>query len=174
MPKRARTATPNRDMFRDATLSQGFGALAMLRDCIELCPDDKWDEPIGIHPYWLNVYHTLGYTDLYCARSVSAWVPTPRFHPAGRAGFQGWNPGRRFEREELLAYTELCRKKFRAAFDAETPATFRAASGFPWVKLPRYELYPYSTRHVQHHVGQLSAVLRRLGIAPTWRFRARS
>jgi hypothetical protein len=146
----------------------------MLRDCIELCPDVHWDGPIGKHPFWLYAYHTLCYTDPYCAISTDTWRPSSKLHPNGRQSFSSWNPGRSFERAELLNSLDVCRKRFRAALDNETLKSLSGPSGFSWVKIPRYELYPCSTRHVQHHVGQLSAFLRRLGIAPKWVYRARS
>ena len=34
-------------------------------------------------------------------------------------------------------------------------------SGFHWLKFSRLELHVYNIRHLQHHVGQLNAALRR-------------
>lgn len=162
------------DFFRKSAEGQGFAALAMLKSCIELCPDEQWDGIIGKYPFWHVAYHTLCYADLYTARSNSDWKLSPQFHPAGKAELADEYPSRRFSRSELLAYLELCRKRFRQALNEETPESLAGPSGFSWVKIPRYELYPYNTRHVQHHVGQLSAFLRRCDLHPKWVFHARS
>lgn len=119
-------------------------------------------------------YHTLCFADLYCAPSSTAWKPSARFHLKGRAELRNEYPSRRFERAELLEYLELCRARFKQALDAETPASLARPSGFSWVKLPRAELYPYNSRHVQHHVGQFSTFLRRCGPKPKWIYRAKS
>ena len=43
-----------------------------------------------------------------------------------------------------------------------TPASFQNESGFSRLPFSRGELHLYNIRHVQHHVGQLSAYLRRI------------
>ncbi|MBU6413443.1 MAG: DinB family protein [Planctomycetes bacterium] len=160
--------------FRAMASGQGFATFAMLKSCIELCPDEHWEGLIGKYPFWHVAYHTLCFADLYTAPSNKAWKPSTTFHPAGKAELAEEYPSRRFTRAELLDYLEYCRAAFRAALDAETPQSLAGPSGFSWVKIPRYELYPYNTRHVQHHVGQLSAFLRRLGLGPKWVFSADS
>lgn len=164
------TRRPAPDFFRDSALGQGLAALAMLRDCIERCPQDRWNEPVGLWPYWHVAYHTLCFADLYTAPSNRAWKPHPDFHPAGRKDLSA--PSRPFAPRELLAFTDLCAARFRDALAAETPTTLAGACGFSWVKVAhRAEIYPYNTRHVQHHVGQLSAFLRRSGVGPRWAYR---
>ncbi len=159
--------------FRAMASGQGFAALAMLKSCIELCPDEQWDGLIGKYPFWHVAYHTLCFADCYTSRDAD-WKTSPIFHPAGKAELAEEYPSRRFTRAELLAYLEYCRAAFQAALDAETPQSLAGPSGFSWVKIPRYELYPYNTRHVQHHVGQLSAFLRRCNVHPKWVYSAKS
>lgn len=154
--------------YRAATLRQGYAALDMLENCIAVCPIKHWEEIIGNWPFWQVAHHTLCFADLYTAVSNKAWKPDARFHPTGRKEFTEPRPSRRFEREELIEYAQVCRERFAAALEAETPETLAGPSGFSWMRVPRYELYPYNSRHVQHHVGQLSAALRRCGCRPKW------
>lgn len=49
----SKAARPSRgaDPFRAAILAQGLGTLAMLKDCITLCPDEHWKGIIGKYPF---------------------------------------------------------------------------------------------------------------------------
>ncbi len=91
----------------------------------------------------------------------------------GRKELEGEYPSRRFERNELLAYAELCKKRLASALRGETVKSLAGPSGFPWLKMQRVEVYLYNLRHVQHHTGQLGAFLRRAGIATKWSKRGR-
>lgn len=77
-------------------------------------------------------------------------------------------PSRRFERRELGAYVALCREKVSEALAHETAESLAGPSGFPRLRFSRAELYLYNLRHLNHHLGQLTAHLHRLGFAPEW------
>lgn len=156
------------ELFCKPVLAQGLAAFAMLKDCLEKCPEAQWDGVVGTMPFWMVAYHTLCYADCYCARTNEAWKPSAKFHPAGRAELSEEFPSRRFERAELLAYLAACRTILRAALARETPKSLAGPSGFSWLEMPRAEVYLYNVRHVQHHTGQLTAFLRRVGVQTSW------
>ena len=146
--------------------SQFHAALLMLRECIEKCPEDHWDSLIARYTFWQVAYHTLCMVDCRLDLSDEAWQPHPLFHPAGRADLEDEYPSRRFTRPELLAYFTFCQNKLTAAIPSETAAALNApAPGFPF---SRAELHLQSIRHIQHHTGQLSASLRRVGVETRW------
>lgn len=165
-------AAPAQDL--DAVASQFDAALAMLQDCVEKCPAMHWNEKIAKYPFWLVVYHTLCCLDGYLARGEAAWSPRdgsdggPVFHPDGRADVEEEYPSREFSREEMLAYLALLRPLTRRTLAADTPAMRAEPCGFSWLPLTRGELHLYNMRHVMHHVGQLSASLRRAGVEARW------
>ena len=64
--------------------------------------------------------------------------------------------------EETLAYVQICRQKLLESIAAETSESLQGPSGFAYREFTRGELYIYNLRHVQHHIGQLSAFLRRV------------
>ena len=148
--------------------SQFEAALAMLAECLDGCPDQHWDSPIARYTFWQVAYHTLCFADCYLARGDDAWQPHPTFHPAGRAELDGEYPSRRFTRRELIAYLGFCLDKVRTTFAAETTESLQSPSGFPRHPFSRGELHLYNLRHIQHHTGQLSAFLRRVGIDTGW------
>ena len=153
--------------FKQTILHQFEAALWMLNECIEKCPDDRWCGPssiIGKYEFWHVAYHTLYCTDYYFARSEAEFELTSEFYPGGAGDFEDEYPSRTMTREELLRFLQYCLAKLRTALDAETEASLAGPSGFNHKKMvTRSELYLYSMRHVMHHVGMLSAFLRRCG-----------
>lgn len=170
--------------FVQSVQRQFDAALLMLAECIDKCPDEHWDKPVGTLPFWEVVYHALGWKDLYLAKSKESWQPETSRKPAARSAGDGlprlplhpmglkelWeqHPSRKFEREELQRYAKLCRVKLKAALAAETPKSLAGPSGFRWIKGPRAEAYLYNLRHLAGHTGQLTAFLWRLGVETKW------
>ncbi len=175
-------------VFRKSVVSQFNAALRMLEECLERCPDRLWDQPVGTLPFWEVVYHALCWTDLYLSTSKEAWRPpeatgasrigasrakqanalTGPLHPTGIQEMWGKHPSRRFEREELLRYAAICKKKTRSVLAAETDRTLAGPSGFRWIKGPRAEGHLYNLRHLAGHVGQLTGFLWKHGVATKW------
>ncbi len=161
------------DLYRSIVLGQFESALDMAAHAISRCPAKHWEGIIGKYPFWQVAYHALCFVDLYASPSDDAWKPHPTFHPKGRAELSDEYPSRIFTKAELLAYVEFCNERVKASLSAETPASLRRPSGFSWVKINRAELPIYSLRHLQHHVGQLTAYLRRVNIGTRWGFTGR-
>lgn len=150
-------------------LESQFGAAwTMFTDCIEKCPPEHWDDPVAKYPFWQVAYHTLYCTDGYLARGDDAFVLHKEFHPAGLADIENEYPSRRFTKDELLAYAKYCKAAAQKAFAEETLESLAADSGFQRRNMSRAELYIYNLRHIEHHTGQLSAVVRRAGGEPKW------
>lgn len=59
---------------RDALKGQYHAGLRMLRQAIEVCPDDLWEG--GDHPnqFWHVAYHGLFYTHLYLQPDEAAFT----------------------------------------------------------------------------------------------------
>jgi hypothetical protein len=150
--------------------TQFEAALAMLHDCVAKCPPDHWNGKIANYPFWQVAYHTLSFTDFYLSESEEAFQPRA-FHPSRAPGEpfddepvrpQGFTP------DEILNYLALCRQKAVDAVAAENSKSLQRPCGFRRRLFSRGELHIYNLRHVQHHAGQLSAYLRRLGVDSRW------
>jgi hypothetical protein len=148
------------EQFRRVVAAQFEAALCMMNDCLAKCPDRHWEGIVGKYPFWQVAYHTLCFVDLYLTKSHEAFE-FRAIHPGGWKEFDDEHPSRRFEREELLDYLQVCRAKILETIAAETPATLEGPSGFSWIQFSRAEMHLYNMRHVQHHAGQLSAFLRK-------------
>lgn len=160
------------DLLRRTIFGQFQAALAMLHECIDRCPDAHWDGLIAKYPFWQVAYHTLCFVDLYLEPDEHQFRTRPDIHPQGMAEFDDEHPSRRFEKPELLAYVAACRAKLTAALgdgpNAESPEVLAGPSGHARRNFPRAEMHLYNLRHVQHHAGQLSAFLRRVGVDTRW------
>src|SRR5262245_2745126 len=163
------------DRYRECVLAQFEAALWMMHDCIQKCPPEHWSGPnsiIGKYQFWHVVHHTLSCTDGYLSPNEESFRPRPQFHPAGARDLEDEYPSRQFEKQEMSEYLTVCLAKLREAIAAETDGSLDGPSGCHWLKFSRGEMYLYNMRHVMHHTGQLSALLRRLNLPeqdqPKW------
>ena len=77
-------------------------------------------------------------------------------------------PSRRFEKKEVLAYLKYSKQSVHDSMGRETTRSLDGPSGFSWLSMTRAEVPLYNMRHVQHHLGQLGAYLRRAKISTRW------
>jgi hypothetical protein len=148
--------------------AQYEAALCMMDDCIQLCPQEHWDGLVGKYPFWMVAYHTLCFVDLYLAPSQDAFELRKEFHPKGWDEYEGEYPSRRFAKDEISRYLQICLEKARATFAAETEQSLAAPNGHGRKNYSRHELHLYNLRHIQHHTGQLSVFVRKVGADPKW------
>ena len=86
----------------------------------------------------------------------------------------GIEPDPPWSKEVLLDYLAQCRRKLRATIEALTAERAHARTRFYWGDPSGFEKLLYTLRHVQHHAGQLSLLLRQtVDSAPRYVFRAR-
>jgi hypothetical protein len=155
-------------LIRSVVAGQYGAALAMLRGCVERADSTAWLSVVGRFPYWHITYHTLYCTDMYLSPDEQQFHPQP-YHRENYQflGPQPWAPDREvvadrpYDKDTLAGYLDTCRAKAKEAMDRESEATLSGPSGFSWLDFTRLELHLYNIRHIQHHCGQLSALLRR-------------
>ena len=158
----------NTQIFKQLVGSQHNAVMLMLQACIRRCPNDVWTKPVGNWPFWLVVYHVLCFVDLYASKDNESWEPHPTFHPNGKQELADEFPSRTFSKREMLEYWSYCDTKHRKSLEAETTKSLAGPSGFSWYKTTRAELRLVSMRHVSHHMGQLTGMLRKSRIRIKW------
>ena len=144
-------------------------AIEMLRNAIDACPEEIWDDRTEGTPFWHIAYHALFYCDLYCSDDLESFQP-PEYHvdhyhflPGDYKEYGGvvTTPAGCYAKEQLLAYADHCTEKGRAVFAALTEERARQRCGFWWYRLNVGEFLINSLRHTQHHAAQLALILRR-------------
>jgi DinB superfamily len=150
-------------------ISQYQASLAMLKQAVEICPEDLWLAADYRNQFWHIAYHALFYADLYLHASETEFKFWAKHQPGAR--LLGAPPGaprearpvlRPYSKEELLEYQDHCCREVRSKVPA---IDFRAPSGFDWLPFNRLEVQLYNIRHLQHHTGQLAERLRARGLA---------
>jgi len=140
--------------------SQYHASLEMLRQAIEECPDDSWDNPGDKNRFWQVAYHTLFYVHLYLAPTEGAFVPWQKHrehypHMGSLPWARNQKPeiGEPYTKEEVLEYLALVRGEVEAQVDA---CDLAAESGFYWLPMKKLEHLLYNIRHLMLHTGELS------------------
>jgi len=152
------------DRLHEALLRQYRAALAMFKQAVELCPEERWLSPDCPNKFWHIAYHALFFTHLYLHPSEAEFTPWPKHRPNYQfLGAIPWPPHERpridapYTRPEILEFHEFC----GAEIDSMVRSlALDAPSGFSWLKFSRLEVHLYSIRHTQHHIGQLVERLR--------------
>ncbi|HLO97338.1 MAG TPA: hypothetical protein VK171_01980 [Fimbriimonas sp.] len=152
---------------RSAIKRQHHAGLAMLRQAIEVCPDDLWLS--GEHPrtYWRIAYHAAGYAHLYLYEGMNDWKPwaLARNECAVLEGdVEVMTP---YTKSEMLDFVDLIVSEVDLrvdAIDIEAPHC-----GFTWYpNVTRLELHILSLRHLHGHIGQLHELLIARGLDVEW------
>ena len=160
---------------RSALKSQYHAALKTLRQVIEKCPDEMWQNSAeGSGPFWRVAYHTLFFSHFYLHQGQEDFRPWSRHREeahfissVSREGNRPPKPCEPFTRDELLEYCDKCDQMIDAGVDALDLSAPQC--GFPWYQMPTLEHQIVNIRHIQHHAAALSSRLRRsAGIAIDW------
>jgi hypothetical protein len=148
------------DLIKKSLIGQYEASLCMVNLCAEACQPEYWEGKIANDTFRQVAYHTLFCTDLYLSTNEQEFELRDLHHRGGDE--RDPTPGAGLSREETLSYVTICRQKMLESIAAETSDSLQGWSGFSWRKTSRCELHVYNIRHIQHHVGQLSAYLRRV------------
>jgi hypothetical protein len=157
----------------DATLksvlkSQYHASLAMLRECIQRCPDGVWMGAEHKNQFWQIAYHTLFFAHLYLQPEEAAFRPWEHHqgsvqHPDGIAGPVDLNSSlplipKPYTKQQVLEYWSFCDQMLDAAVDRFDLESLH--SGFHWYCMSKLEHQLVNIRHIQHHQAQLADRLR--------------
>ncbi len=162
---------------RDALKEQYHGAMAMLAECVEKCPDDLWTS--GEYPryYWRIALHAAFFTQLQLPQDEHAyepWPDRPRDHfepmwldPAYVEPYELPDGVAPFSREDTLSYIRFVDSMIDPVVDAlDLDCGETGFSWYPNMSKLSHELM--NLRHIQGHVGQLSELLMARGIDTDW------
>jgi len=147
--------------------SQYHAVLTMLREAIELCPDELWLDTRPKNAFWQVAYHALFFTHLYLgdAATFQPWAEHQRDNQnedgiAGEPDPASTLPlvPRPYTKAQALQYWAIIDAMVDGVVDGTDLR--RRDSGFSWYTMPKLEHQLLNLRHTQHHVGQLADRLR--------------
>jgi len=171
---------------RAALKDQYHASLAMLGQCVELCPADLWvanddavfdgDREIR-RAFWRIAFHAAFFTQYYLGQDGSSFRPWPdRRDDLARL----WEAPDEVEPYEMHPSIPPCSPAeilgYIAFVDSLVDSTVdgldldRQASGFSVdSRMPKLNHQILNIRHVMSHVGQLSELLMARGIDIDWK-----
>lgn len=136
--------------------------MEMLRRVAERCLDDLWLDDSWGSPFWQQVYHVVYYLDYWLREDYSS----RRFLSLAFDKSLSADLGRRspdhltkIEFMEYLAKAEKKVERIFAALDDERLSRLIR----PRSRSTYHDAILGQIRHIQHHVGQCNAILRRAG-----------
>jgi hypothetical protein len=157
------------EALRTILKNQYHAAMAMLRQSIDLCPDEIWSGGDHTNHFWRIAYHVLYFTHLYLQPKLEAFTPwehhqtdlqyldnipaPPEIEALVELPHRPPQTGEPYSKEEMLAYWTFCDEMIDSAIDALD--LLDPESGFFWYKLSKLEHQVISLRHTQHHTAQL-------------------
>ena len=139
---------------------QFLASLKMLKDCIERCPADEWNESHNDYPFCQVVFHTLFDCDYNLSNNV-AQFKDQKFHKMNGANFSDYAelevswPTKLYERQFLISYFEHCVEKVIATLRSITVDDFLTPDSDIYKNMMRFERFTNAIRHIQHHAAQL-------------------
>lgn len=150
---------------RDLLTQQFEAVLCTLAACIDRCPRDSWNAPVGNLQFCQVAFHALFFADVYLGENLES-LKGQAFHQEHQEQFADYEEledrvqQATYSKPFLLAYLQQCRTKAAQVIASETSESLTRQPGFDWLKFSRGEVHVYNIRHLQHHVAQLSLRLR--------------
>lgn len=139
----------------------------MLRETVEICPEELWKS--GEHPraYWRIAYHATFYTHLYMMQNMESFRKWEKGRDECRSLAEGPEGVEAYSKSDILEYVDLLDSHVDAAVDALDLDS--SETGFSWYpNMAKLDHQLMNLRHLQGHVGQLSELLMANGIETTW------
>jgi hypothetical protein len=150
---------------KETLKSQYHAALEMLREPIEICPEELWTA--GKHPrqFWRISHHTLFFADYYL--ESEQYMPSLLERDPPSYDEEGPDDPVPYTRQELLDYWQVIDDFVDAKVDALDLES--QESGFSWYKnFPKFDHQVMNIRHIQEHAGQLRDRILQAGGDPAW------
>jgi hypothetical protein len=143
-----------------AVRSQLIASLNMLKDCIDRCPENEWNEKHNDHPFSQVVFHTLFDCDLNLSFDEND-LRNQRFHKENVQEYGEYEEledkirNRVYEKSFIIKYYAHCIEKVFQLTNNEINDDMILPKNDFYKTMTKLERYINCIRHTQHHVAQL-------------------
>ena len=137
---------------KEVIKSQYRASLAMLRQAVEKCPEELWEDTSYVNPFWHVVFHVLFYTHFYLGPTEADFVPWVKHRDeivSLETPVMELTP---YSKADMLEYIAHCLEQVEQQVDA---MDLEVESGFYWLPFDKLELQFYNIRHIMQHTGEL-------------------
>lgn len=171
------------EIFKDCLWKNFGAAIDMLKNVIDICPDELWQKD---KKFFYLTYHTVIFLDYYLTSPVKSFQPNLPYAITNEGKLPADSvddviPNRFYSKQEFLSSLSAIREKCKNLITLSSEHKLRER----WItdaEISMHGLCPgivenytvleilfYNFRHVQHHVGQLNFILRqKADIASDW------
>ena len=134
--------------------------LQMIGDIIDICPESLWNDSRSGRPFWQQVLHALIGIQFWFREASEAFSP-PDF---GQGAIPDLDQAPTFavDKATVRAYWQTMRGRADAFLDALDERRLLAPSSI-YARCTNADLVLGQIRHIQHHVGYCSCLLRMSG-----------
>jgi hypothetical protein len=142
----------------------------MLAEMIDSIPEEEWTRG-GMVPARHVVHIIVGGNVFVGDIPLDGWDPTEFLGTQARPGGP-WNftPGELWSKEVALSKLAEMRETVEGSLaKLDDAALLEPETVHPWTGQTRLGKMIYDLRHIQHHLGAISAELKRRGIRPFFR-----
>ena len=135
----------------------------MIADIIDTCPDSLWNDSRSGRPFWQQVLHALIGIQFWFREASEAFVPPD----LGQGTIPDLDqvPNFTVDKDIVRAYLQTMRSRADAFFDSFNDEALLVNSSI-YDKYTNADLILRQIRHIQHHVGYCSCLLRIGGAKP--------
>ena len=140
--------------------SQLLSSLYMLKDCIDRCPDEEWDESHKDYPFSRVVFHTLFDCDLNLSDNEKEFkdqeIQREYRHEFGEyEELEGRISERTYSRDFIERYYSHSIGKVVSVLEAKIDDVLLLHNSDYYGSMTKMERYINCIRHTQHHAAQL-------------------
>lgn len=141
-------------------ISQLLAGLYMLKSCIDLCPENEWNEKHKDYPFSQVVFHTLFDCDYHLC-DYEKEFKEQKFHIENLTIFDDYEeledriPTKVYEKIFITEYFEHCKIKVEAIIKDKTLEDMLEPKSDVRKNMTKIERYLNLIRHIQHHAAQL-------------------
>ena len=145
-------------------ISQLKAGLFTLKNCIDLCPENEWNEKHNDYPFSQVVFHTLFFCDYYLCDYDSEFKEQ-KFHKENILIFDDYEemkdgmPTKLYEKVFILEYYQHCKNKVEKTIRNKTLESLIELKSDVTKNMTKIERYLNLIRHIQHHSAQLGLQL---------------
>ncbi len=140
--------------------SQMLAGLNMLKDCINRCPEQEWNERHNDYPFSQVVFHTLFDCD-YNLSSNELEFKQQDFHEKNKEWFDDYEEledkikKNLYDREFINRYYDYCKEKVTSVLEKNLNLNLMTPNSDIYKNMTKLERYINAIRHIQHHSTQL-------------------
>ena len=151
-----------------ALSSQMLACIFTLKDCIDRCPDNEWNECHNDYPFSQVIFHTLFDCDLSLCDEREE-IKNQEFHLNNKTIFVDYEELTEeikkhvYERDFINHYYEHCVKKIKSVIESKNEQILLLKNMDVYKNMTKVERYINAIRHIQHHAAQLGFRIQNLG-----------